>query len=403
MLNKFSLTIVCFISIGSVALADTVALNPDHPDSYVVEKGDTLWDISGRFLQQPWRWKEIWQVNPQIENPDLIFPGDIITLTYEDGQPVLTVDRGGRVVSGRDIKLSPTVRSYEKEDAVHTIPIDVIRQFLTRPMIVSEKEMEVWPYVVSSYEQHLIAGTGNKIYIRGLDEDSSTKRYAMYRRGQALINTLKDESDILGYEAIYVGDAVIEQLGDPATAIVTQARREVMSGDRLTEETEADVNTNFTPRSPDHQVQGNVISAIDVVSEIGQYQIVVVDIGEVDGMEVGNVLGVFQSGVIVKDKVATEIKARKKCEERIVFENEEGATNEIVSNLVNDIKDTKCAFDKTDLVGYLGRPNTKPEVIELPPEYAGVLLVFRIFDRVSYALVMEAESPIHVNDTVRNL
>jgi hypothetical protein len=184
---------------------------------------------------------------------------------------------------------------------------------------------------------------------------------------------------------------------------VTQASREVISGDRLTEETEADVNTNFTPHSPDHQVQGNVISAIDVVSQIGQYQVVVVDIGEADGMEVGNVLGVFQSGEIVQDKVATEIKARKKCEERIVFENEEGATNEIVSNLVNDIKDTKCAFDKTDLVGYLGRPNTKPEEIELPPEYAGVLMVFRIFDRVSYALVMEAESPIHVNDTVRNL
>ena len=394
---------------GPVAMADTVAVNPDHPDSYVVQKGDTLWDIAGRFLLEPWRWPDIWHANPQIEDPHLIYPGDVVALRYEDGQPVLTVSRGGaatsgQVISGRNVKLSPTVRSYEKDDAIPAIPVDAIKQFLTQPIVVSESEMDVWPYVVSSYEQHLIAGSGNKVYVRGLPEDAEVARYSIYRQGDALINPRKDEDEILGYEAIYIGDAIIEKFGDPASAVVARSNREILSGDRLREETNADVNTNFIPSVPTQEVQGNILSAIDVVSEIGQYQVVVVDLGENSGMEVGNVLGVYQSGEIVRDETGTVLKANKRCEESLVLEHEDtNAVDRAGGAVLSDIKANMCAFNKSALVGYLGRPNSKPELVELPEEYAGVLMVFRTFDNISFALVMEAVSPIHLYDTVRNL
>ena len=385
MLNKF-LVVAFLLSMSSMLMADTVAVNPDHPESYVVQKGDTLWDISGRFLLEPWRWPEIWKVNPQIDDPHLIYPGDVVTLTFEGDQPMLTMDRGeqigtsGQMASRRTVKLSPTVRSYTKDDAIPAIPIDAIKQFLTRPLVVSETEMDGWPYIVSSYEEHLIAGVGNKIYVRGMPEGETAERYAVYRRGDPYTNPRKDKDLILGYEAIYIGDAVIEKLGDPTSAIVANSNREMLKGDRLAKESEADVSTDFTPHAPDNDVTGNVLSAIDVVSEIGQYQVVVLDLGENDGMEVGNVLGIYQSGNIVNDDVVSGKTAKR----------------------MDD--------DRADLEGYLGGPgflggslDSKAEKIELPEEYAGVLMVFRIFERISYALVMEAVSPIHLYDTVRNL
>lgn len=403
MLNKFSLVVLLVFWGSTISLANTVAVNPDHPDKYVVQKGDTLWDISGQFLQQPWLWPEVWRANPQIKDPHLIYPGDVISLQYEDGRPILALERG-RISSGRNVRLSPTVRSYEKEEAIPVIPVDAIKQFLTRPQIVTENEMDDWPYIVSSFDEHLVAGSGNKIYIRGIPEDATATRYAVYRRGKPYVNPRKDENNVLGYEALYVGDAIIEKSGDPASALVARSNREVLAGDRLAEESEADISTNFIPRPPDHEVDGNVISVIDGVTEIGQYQVVVLDLGTNDGMEVGNVLGVYQSGKIVKDNIAAKAKEKEEDARRLKFQHEETSrTDRAVSNIANDIRDNKRAFDKTDLVGYLGRPNTEPEKVQLPAEYAGVLMVFRTFEKVSYALVMEAVSPIHIYDSVRNL
>jgi hypothetical protein len=401
MLNKFLLVIV-FVVGAAVCLADTVTVNPDHPESYVVQKGDTLWDITGKFLKEPWLWPQVWEANPQIENPHLIYPGDVVSLQYKDGRPILAVRRGDK--TGRYVRLSPTVRSYEKDEAIPAIPIDAIKQFLTRPLVVAEDEMNDWPYVVSSFDEHLISGSGNKIYVRGIADDDTGKRYAVYRKGKPYVNPRKDEESILGYEAIYVGDAIIEKQGDPASAIVSNSNREILAGDRLAEESEADVNANFIPTPPSHDVNGNVISVLDGVSEIGQYQVVVLDLGSNDGMEIGNVLGVYQSGRIVNDYVATKAKEKEEDARRIVLEHEDtSAVDRGLSAVANDIRDTKRAFDKTALAGYMGRPGAQPEKIQLPEEYTGVLMVFRTFDRISYALVMEAEGPIHVYDTVKNL
>lgn len=384
MFKKIYFLLVC-LSFTSVAIADTVKLNPDHPDEYVVKKGDTLWDISAQFLQEPWYWPTIWQGNPQITDPHLIYPGDIVSLSVIDGQPLLTVKGAGMAANGRNIKLSPVARSYERDDAIQAIPVDAIQQFLTRPRIVTEKEMVSWPYVVSSYDEHLISGAGNKIYVRGLDADSTETRYALYRKGPAYINPRKDVNRVLGYEALYLGDVVIEKRGDPATAIVTLSKQEILSGDRLVAESAGEAKNEYIPSRPYQDVDANILSVIDGVAEIGQYQVVVVDVGDGDGIEVGNILGIYQSGNIVKDEIATEIKR-----------NYEVAPEDIVGNIIKDVNNSA-------LVGYLGRWNTKPELVELPPEYAGVLMVFRTFENVSYGLVMKAVSPIHIYDSVRNL
>ena len=392
------------MGVSVTGIADTVAVKTDHPESYVVQKGDTLWDISGKFLQQPWLWPQVWEANPQIENPHLIYPGDVISLQYKDGRPILSVSRGGKDTSGRYVKLSPSMRSYEKEKAIPTIPIDAIKQFLTRPLVVTDEEMNDWPYVVSSYDEHLVSGSGNKVYVRGLPEDSSDKRYAIYRKGKPYVNNRKDKNAILGYEALYVADAVVEKPGDPASLIIPRSNREILTGDRLAAESEEDTSADFIPTSPSQEVNGNIISVIDGVSQIGQYQVVVLDMGSKQGMEVGNVLGVYQSGKIVKDAISAKTNESKEDARRLKLEYEDvSPVDSAVSAIANDVRDTKRAFDKTDFAGYLGRPNSEPEEVTLPEEYAGVLMVFRIFENISYALVMETISAIHIDDTVKNL
>ncbi len=376
MLNKI-LQIFLFSMVFVVVRADTIEINPDNPGQYVVQKGDTLWDIAGRFLQEPWRWPEIWKSNSQIADPHLIYPGDLITLSYEGDTPVLTVESGAssetvmtQAVVNRNVKLSPRIREYERDSAIPIIPIDVIRHFLNRPLVVNDGDLEKLPYIVSTFEQHLIAAPGNRVYVRGLPAGSNARSYSLYRKGSAYVSTRKYGGAVLGYEAIYVGDIVIQKDGDPASAMIVKATREVLNGDRLIEHSDSDIRSDFMPHQPRTHVSGNIISVVDGVAEIGQYQIVVLDIGEKDGVEIGNVVGIYQTGQIITDK--------------------------------NNIEQQN-AFNSTALVEYLGRPKSAGEDVILPEEYAGVVMVFRTFEKISYGLVMEASRPVHINDAVRNL
>jgi hypothetical protein len=372
MLNKIILILIMSWVVTG-AWAQDVEVKTDHPDSYTVVKGDTLWGISGMFLQEPWRWPEVWKANPQIADPNLIYPGDVVRLRYEDGAPVLSVERGdsgvggggGAAGSGRNVKLTPQVREYSREGAITTIPIDVIRHLLSRPLVMNDKEIDAWPYVVSGNDGHLVSGKNDIVFVRGLDDDASGN-FSIYRKGPAY----KSGRRILGYEALHVADAVVLQHGDPSTIRITQSTREVMVGDRLVAQSEKDVNSDFIPRAPDGNVQGAIISAVDGVSSIGQYQVVVVDRGAADGLNVGNVLGIYQSGEIVEDKV---------------LNRKAGGLND------------------TALMQYLGPFRVNNEKVELPNDLAGVMMIFRTFDEVSYGLVMEAYAAIHISDTVKNL
>jgi hypothetical protein len=325
------------------AAADSqpIEVNPAHPDRYVVVKGDTLWDISGRFLTKPWLWPEVWYANPQIANPHLIYPGDVITLVYVDGRPQLRLERGG------PLRLSPRARVLPLEDAIPTIPADAIQQFLSRTRVVDKGELEAAPYIVESADEHLITGAGDRIYVRGI-ADESYKRYTVLRQGKPYVDP--DTNEVLGHEAIFIADADVQRYGDPATLLLVESNRESLIGDRLLPAIAADIKPTYLPRAPDSQIEGRIISVLDGVTQIGQYQVVVLNRGGRDGLDVGHVLAVYQAGQVVPDKV------------------------------------TASANDS----------------VRLPDEYAGVVMVFRVFDRVSYALVMRATRAIHVLDKVKN-
>ena len=382
MLNK-TLILLALYGLSIVAVADELKINPDNPGTYTVVKGDTLWNISARFLEQPWRWPEIWNVNPKIENPNFIYPGDIISLSYQDGRPVLNVVRGGdQQVSGRNVKLFPQIRSTDNVNAINTIPIDAIQQFLERPLVLEYDELEYWPYVVSSYDQHLISATGNTIYVRGIPEDDDSTRYSIYRKGEPYLDPeawLYGKQIILGYEAIYVGDATIERLGDPASAIITSVDREVLTGDRLIAQSNEDISSEFIPTPTDSAVDGYILSVVDGVSQIGQYQIIVLNLGDEQGVVPGNVLGIYQSGKVVTDRIGSNI---------------EGPADNVVDAFVDTFN---------ELFSFIANKQANSEQVVLPEEYVGVAMVFRTFNKISYALVMETRGAVHVFDTVKSL
>ncbi|HEY9052679.1 MAG TPA: LysM peptidoglycan-binding domain-containing protein, partial [Gammaproteobacteria bacterium] len=204
---------------------ESIRIKADYPREYIVKKGDTLWDISSMFLKDPWYWPEIWQRNPQVENPHLIYPGDILTLIYIDGRPqirVLAPEEGEDVIrrevtddAGKKVvKLTPTVRRSSRAAHIPTIPSDAIKQFLSRPKVIAKEELETAPYIVASDEAHLILGSDNRVYIRG-ELDKERVRYSVYRRGDEFVDP--ETGDALGYEVIYAGEARIDVYGEPST------------------------------------------------------------------------------------------------------------------------------------------------------------------------------------------
>jgi hypothetical protein len=327
------------------AAAGEVALNPSHPEQYVVKRGDTLWDISAMFLRDPWYWPEIWQVNPQIENPHLIYPGDVLTLVYVNGKPQLQLQRG--TAGGGTEKLSPQVREQPLADAIPTIPIEVIKPFLTRGTILQKDEIGKLPYVVAVRGGHVVGAAGNDLYVRG-DVEGVDYGYHVVHPGEKLVDP--DDGDVVGYEGVFVGRGVIRAVGDPSTLFMQESAREALEGDRLISQS-IRFPATFQPRAPARLVDGSIIHVVDGVSQIAQYQIIILNRGTRDGLEPGSVLQIWQAGELVDDN---------------------------------------------------RKPGRISRNVVLPEEPAGLSIVFRTFDRVSYALVVRATGEIHVLDKVRN-
>jgi len=323
---------------GQLIAADVV-LNPDHPDQYVVVKGDTLWDISAMFLRDPWLWPEIWYVNPQIENPHLIYPGDILTLVYIDGKPQLRLSRG-------ELKLSPRIRIESLDKAIPTIPLDAIKQFLTRAIVVDEHELDTAPYVLQSAGEHVVSGAGGRVYVRGI-EGREHALFDIFEPGDAYIDP--DTGEVLGYAALYIGSGPVQAFGDPATLLLTDTTQEVRAGYRLRPAENFNTTLYFQPHPAPPDTEGHIISVIGGVSQIGQFDVVAIDLGTREGLEVGHVMRIFQTGGIVSDR-------------------------------------------------FSGKRQDK---VKLPDEAAGLVMIFRTFEKVSFGLVMEATSALHINDLVR--
>jgi hypothetical protein len=328
------------IFLSNIIWAEEIKLKASHPSDYTVKQSDTLWDISAKFLKNPWDWSEVWNKNSHLENPNLIFPGDVISLTFVNGKPQLgfAKHRNGRL-------LAPRVRDIDTQDAIKIIPIEAIAPFLSSPKIVDKQEIDSAPYVVDFAKEHLLGGAGDRIYVRSINAPKSLS-YTVYRKGKEFIHP--ETKDLLGYEANYIADAVLEDSGDPATLEIIRARDVIRKGDKLMPTEDGQIALNFFPRPPEIQIKASIISVLDGVSQIGQHNIVVINKGSVDGLETGHVLKILQRGKTIKDSYA----------------------------------------------------KLKNDEVTLPNEEAAILMTFRVFERISYALVMTAKDAIHVSDYV---
>src|SRR5688500_18651353 len=279
-----------------------IPLTADAPDTYVVKTGDTLWDISKVFLREPWYWPEIWYVNPQVANPHLIYPGDVLKLVYVDGQPRLTVGQRGETVEGGRTgkRLSPEVRRQPLSEAVTAIPYDIVASFMGRPTLLTKEQVKTAPYVVAMRDSHMIGAQGNEVYARGIQDASVDERYSIVHVEEELRDP--DNNKLLGYSGMYVGSGPIATKGDPAKLVMTDSTREVLQGDKLFPES-VDVNVDFVPHAPNEDIDAAVI-AVRSHTVMGQYQVVALNRGVADGLEAGHILAVHQLGGVVRDTYA---------------------------------------------------------------------------------------------------
>jgi hypothetical protein len=364
----FGFIVSIFISINT--WAEEIQINPDHPDQYTVVKGDSLWDISGKFLNHPWQWPKLWSNNSQIKNPHLIYPGDTIYFSIVNGNPQLNISRTEQyaqspanypcILSEKDVKngrtefavsetgnLLPCIRESFIKQAIELIPSESIAQFLTSPKVVTKNELNRAPYVIDFSGEHLIAGEGDNLYVRSIAQPESMS-YTIYRPGDAYVSP--ETGEILGYEAKYIADTALQEAGDPATLSVTNSNSEIRKGDRVMPKSEEEVTLNYFPRPPEKSITGSIISVLGGVSQIGLYNVVVLDKGTRDGILTGHELAIYRNGKSISDPYSP----------------------------------------------------IKNDVVKLPDEIAGTLMVFRPFERVSYALVMKATLAIHILDKVKS-
>lgn len=346
----------------TVGSGSNIPLSPDAPDTYVVKTGDTLWDISKVFLREPWYWPEIWYVNPQVANPHLIYPGDVLKLVYVDGQPRLTVAQRGENVEGARTgkRLSPEVRRQGLNEAINAIPYDVVASFMGRPTLLTKDQVKTAPYVVAMRDAHMIGAIGNEVYARGIGNAAPEARYSVVHVEDELRDP--DNNALLGYSGIYVGSGPVATQGDPAKLLMTDSTREVLQGDKLFPES-VDVNVDFVPHAPSADVDASVI-AVRSHTVMGQYQVVALNRGSAAGLEPGHVLAVHQLGDVVRDSYAK-----------------------------GGLAATRRSRPSSSGFG---------NKVQLPDERIGMVMVFKAFDKLSYALVMETTHEIREGDRAKN-
>jgi hypothetical protein len=321
------------------------ALAASAPDEYTVKSGDTLWDISSIFLTSPWRWPELWGMNKtQIANPHLIYPGQVLRLVKGDGRARLELaGEGGQ--PGGTVRLSPSVRDVTgASDAIASIPNRVIEPFLSQPAVVSAGELAKYPRIVATQEGRVFLGRGDTAYARGI-ADEQVERYNVFRPARPLY----DPDDTarktpIAYEAFYLGTAQVAKKGEVATLQIRESTREIGVGDRLIPISRQAV-LSYVPRRPEKAIDGRIVSIYSGLNQTGTQSIVTLNRGAKQGLEIGNVLALLETGETILDRTAS-----------------------------------------------------KREFVKLPDERIGEMFVFRVFDDISYALVMRVTKPVRVGD-----
>ncbi len=370
---KKSIGLLAGVLVTFAVYAAGAQLRASHPDTYTVRRGDTLWDISAKFLSKPWLWPEIWQANPQVQNPHLIYPGDVLNLSFIDG-PTL--------------KLEPAVHS--SDEAVPAIPLSELGMFLKDMRVMKSEDVSSAPYVVGMEEARLRGTPGQNLYVRNLQAEPG-QRWAIVRPthvfrgfGQGEKNDAGDEivghtldadasmvrspwsedfrndghygrGDDLGVEVAVIGTTETLRTGDVSTLLLLDSTMEIRKGDRVMPVDDHPYDPYFYPHAPESvPPHARVIAFADALDAAGKRQVVALSIGKQDGVENGQTYAVWQPGETIADDVAGN------------------------------------SWDR----------GTSPHVT-LPEEFVGHVMVFRTFDRVSYGLIMDSLRPVHRGDTLR--
>jgi hypothetical protein len=344
---------------GHASAADEARVDPssvnctfrkDAPDQHTVVKGDTLWGISGQFLDHPWCWPQVWGLNrDEIKNPHWIYPGQIVYFDRAAGRLRLGTPVGTSVPTGgtSDNHMGPQTRtSALAGQAIASIPASAIEPYLSKPLIVSATELNSVPRIIATQDGRVNVGKGDHAYVRGPLNDETS--FQLFRPSRPLKDP--DTKQIIGYEAVYLGTARVTKLAKtddtPSTIEVTEAKEEMSVGDRLLP-VPLTPFINYVPHAPAGPVQARIVSIYEGVNNAGQNQIVTINRGRRDGVDVGTVLQLYSFGATIKDK--------------------------------------------TD--------NNK--MIKLPDEEYGSLFVFRVFEGISYALIMEVRDSVQVGDVAK--
>lgn len=350
----------CGVTAASAAVAATplkCAFRADAPDQHLVVRGDTLWDISGKFLQQPWCWPTVWGMNrDEIANPHWIYPGQIIWFDRNAGRLRL----GNRIEAGGDpgtVRLSPRGRTEGLgKDAVPSIPAGVIEPFLSQPLIIENDELKGAPRVIATQDDHVFIGKGDKAYVRG--ELNGNTSFQVFRPGSPLRDPLTKE--VIGHEAFYLGTLKLQNEarpgadGDVHTFVVATAKEEIGKGDQLRAIPPMPMQ-NYVPHPPEQQVDSRVMAIYGGVTHAGQNQVVSINRGKLDGLDVGSVLQLYHAGRTVSDSTAPK--------------------------------------------GWLGM---REQQVRLPDEEVGSLFIFRVFKHISYGLIMQVTAPVEVGDVAKS-
>ena len=323
---------LCVIATSSSAQS---LLNNDFPDRYTVVKGDTLWDISGKFLRDPWRWPEVWQGNPQVQNPDLIFPGDVLVLTFVDGRPVL------RSLRRETVKLSPKARVVDFRDAIPLIDPGSIQAYISAPLVTDTNELTSAAYIADGFDSRLLMGKYDKFYARNIQNEEA-QSFSLFRPGRRFVDPISNE--LLGWEAVHVGDANMINRGDPAKLIIAKSYQDVTIKDRLRPVLNKQAPLFYYPKAPDNEnLRGVILETPNQSAELGALSVVALNLGDREGVENGDVFRILSQRQKRKDPITNK-------------------------------------------------------VYEIPEESVGLALVFRTFEKVSYALVTNSNRQILPGD-----
>jgi hypothetical protein len=384
-----SLIILCSY-VAPAPAATTEDLAVDAPDRYVVVRGDTLWAIAGRFLKNPWKWPDLWKANQeQIRDPHWIYPGDVLVLDRSAEQMRL------KLLRAETVKAVPAVRaSALPPEPIPTIPTADIEPFLSKPLVIAQNQLAGAPRIVRTQESRVAIGAGDTAYATGISKEKGLY-WQMFRPGSPLIDPVSKET--LGYVAIYLGDAKVERLGDVSTIQIVSAGQEVYAGDYLQPAPREVTLDGYAPHAPTKQIEGRIIALYNQLYETGPNAIVTLNRGARDGLEVGNVLALYRN---LNAPTFTLRESPLYGRTGFIYSEKNPHTNyqneplgDRNSPVYGRIGPAGAAFkdDKTNV-----------PTVTLPDERYGLLMVFRVFDRASYALVMNASRPVNVLDIVTN-